>query len=92
MSKLIEAKTKFLSSIHYPIEKRATLEIKKATMAFFIRVSILKTQSVSSGRSMFSVDSNHIALMMPKEHASKTPNIQAKYHMVVSLVNGMRLI
>ena len=91
MNKLIEAKAKFLSSINYPIEK-GHFGIKKATKALFIRVSILKTQSASSGRSMFSVDSNHIALMMPKEHASKTPNIQAKYHMVVSLVNGMRLI
>ena len=41
---------------------------------------------------MFSVDSNHMALIMPKEHASKTPNIHAKYHIALSLINGVRLV
>ena len=48
--------------------------------------------SWSSGLSMFSVDSNHMALIMPKEHASKTPKIQAKYHIAFSLINGVRLV
>ena len=48
--------------------------------------------SWSSGLSMFSVASNHIALIMPKEHASKTPNIQAKYHINISLIDSVRLV
>ena len=33
-----------------------------------------------------------MALIMPKEHASKTPKIQAKYHIAFSLINGVRLV
>ena len=48
--------------------------------------------SSSSGLSIFSVDSNHMALIMPKEQASNTPKIHAKYHIVFSLINGVRLV
>lgn len=58
----------------------------------FLRPAYLHFYSWSSGLSMFSVASNHIALIMPKEHASKTPNIQAKYHINISLIDSVRLV
>ena len=57
-----------------------------------LRPAYLHFYSWSSGLSIFSVDSNHMALIMPKEHASKTPKIQAKYHIAFSLINGVRLV
>ena len=57
-----------------------------------LRPAYLRFYSWSSGLSIFSVDSNHMALIMPKEHASKTPKIQAKYHIAFSLINGVRLV
>ena len=57
-----------------------------------LRPASLRFYSWSSGLSIFSVDSNHMALIMPKEHASKTPKIQAKYHIAFSLINGVRLV
>jgi hypothetical protein len=45
------------------------------------RANFKKSYSLSKS----SLASNHIALMMPKAQASKTPKIQAKYHIITLL-------